>query len=224
MDREKDDHRRIETTAEAIRKQDDFREELAGVKAGRIARHLPEDHTNTEKGRERRAAKAREQRSQLEIPLADPTYLAAHERVMGTLSDYEDRARSALDHVRAQIDQFETELEDMRDRAARLPDGRMVFRDAAGNVRTEDGTLIDGPVAEAIVWPEDAPAYENFEAKREALARAREREAAIESYMVDVLGSARDRLTDEDNPPSLDEIEAIERKIKEEAGVLLEPV
>lgn len=40
---------------------------------------------------------------------------------------------------------------------------------------------------------------------------------ALLKYQVDVLGHARDRLADEDNPPSKDELRDIQREIKEQA-------
>lgn len=58
--------------------------------------------------------------------------------------------------------------------------------------------------------PPGAPTYQEYLDQREKIDELRR-------YQVEVLGDARDRLSDEDNPLNKDELEAIQRDVSERA-------
>lgn len=222
MDEEGEEQRRIEAAIEAARKLDEFDAELSGTVSGRIAKHLPEDHSSKPGARQRRAEKARAHRMTLEMLLAgDPAYRAAHEQAMGTLQDLEAQTEVALTAVRAAIETETDALDEMRGRGSVLPDGRKVYRDDNGDAFTEDGEKIDGPALDGVVWRDDAPSYEEIKAQRERIAQLRQRETNILRYQTDVLGHARARLTDNENPPSREEVAELEKLMKEQANKAL---
>ena len=101
----------------------------------------------------------------------------------------------------------------MRENASTLPDGTRVYRSEDGSVYTEDGTLITGEALDAIEWRNGAPGYEEVLARKQAVAAAEERVNGLLIYQTDVLGRVRDRMGDEDSPPSRDELEAIQDSI-----------
>ncbi|MEO1020048.1 MAG: hypothetical protein AAFY56_20510 [Pseudomonadota bacterium] len=132
--------------------------------------------------------------------MQDPEYAALHNDVSDLLRRAEKVAESAL--IRT-----EEALAELLENAVRLPDGRAVFIDRNGNVRTEDGKIIDPVIAESLVFPENAPSYESYRAHRE-------RVEGIRRYQVETLGHARERLEDQDNPPSKNELKDLQRDIE----------
>lgn len=198
-------------------KDDAFREELAGLAAGRMDRFLPEDHDSKPRARERKADKARRRTSALEMLLASASYRALHSQVFDTLRMAEQVTEAALVAVQTLMEKETGELADMREHANVLPDGRKVYRNAAGEAFTEDGVEIEGPILDGVVWRDGAPTYEEILAKRGSIAALQARIDALLLYQTDVLGTARNRLQDEDNPPSAEELNRLQRMIVESA-------
>lgn len=227
IETEDEELRRQEAARDADTELDAYNAELSGTLSGYRSKHLPEDHAGRAGASERRAAKDRAQMNALEVLLAtDPMYRAAYERTFSTLQSAEQRTEAALDETGAALEQTTAEIEDMLARANMLPDGRRIYRDANGDVLTEDGQKIDGPELEGVVWREDAPSYEQIRAKRERIDELAERIEALRRYHTDVLGSVRDRLEDTENPPTAEELEEIDRLIAEQEPKLradLEP-
>lgn len=224
MDAHNDDEKRLETAREAGKELDLFNAELSGTLSGYRAKHLPEGHASREDHRQRQAEKARAQTSALEALLAnDPAYQAAHQRAMSTLQDMESRTESALVMLRRDMKTVSDTLTEMRGRGNVLPDGRKVYLDTNGNAFTEEGDRIEGPELEDMQWRADAPRYEHIRAERERAAELQRRETAILRYQSDVLGHARERLTDPDNPASREEVEKLDKLMKEQAEELQIP-
>lgn len=132
----------------------------------------------------------------LEEALKDPEYAAAYERVSDLLSRAETATENALADAKA-------DLEGMMENAAKLPDGRAVFKDEHGNVWTEDGELVEPDVAAGIQWPDGAASYEDY-------LNAKKRIEDLETYLYDILGPARDKMDDPKNPPSRNDLRGIE--------------
>ena len=177
---------------------EDYQNELAGRETGRAARFLPPGA----RGGQSKERQERERRnwSRLQMLLyTDPAYTALYNDTMDLLTSAEAATEKALANA-------EQELSDLLDNAARLPDGRAVFMDGDGNVWTESGKPVDPAKAEGIEWPDDSPSYEEYLKRRQAVDE-------IRRYQVDVLGHARDRMTDPDNPPSTDELEDFNRQL-----------
>jgi len=139
--------------------------------------------------------------------MQDPEYAALYKDVTDLLS----RAEVATDKA---LMRAETALEDILDKAARLPGGGKVFMDKDGQVRSENGAIVDIAIAEGIVWPEDAPSYEDYAGTRQRIDKIRE-------YQVGVLGHARERLSDEKNPALKDGLESIQDDIQNGLDVIV---
>ncbi|MCG8605448.1 hypothetical protein MJD09_10675 [bacterium] len=156
--------------------------------------------------------------SALETLLAnDPEYAALYEHVSNLLNDAEAATEAALAQAETDLGDAEAALEETMENANRLPDGTAVFRDKDGNIRTEDGRIIEGEEAESIVWKDDAPSYEDYLQRKQEIEDLRQRIEELRRYLIDVIGDARDRINDPDNPPTKEELERIEREIREKA-------
>lgn len=152
---------------------------------------------------------AKERFTRLMQLLMDPGYRALHAAAMQALGAAERTADRVLTRLEIEIAQAEGVLGRMRDMAARLPDGTRVFRDAAGVVRREDGSTVDAVLAETILWRDDEPACEDVAAAQARLTALQEARDEVLIYQNEVLGPARDRMTDEDDPPSEEELQNI---------------
>ncbi len=207
----------VEELAEKRRQEehDDFHHAFAGRDVGRMTKFLP---------RGARDPKSKERRERdwaihtaLAILLANAEYAALYNNV----SDLVDRAESvtekALREAEQELADAEQALSDILDNANRLPNGTAVFRDADGRVWTEDGKLIEREALDSIVWRDGAPSYEEHLRRKAAADEARKRLEEIRRYQVDILGHARDRLNDTNEPPSMEELEQIQKDILEKA-------
>jgi hypothetical protein len=202
-----------ERWSEQKRRQDidDLNNEMAGRDVGRIRRFLPDRDPETI-AQKKREKDARE--TALQQLLRDPAYAAAYERACNAI----DRAQAALDEALLEnaetVERLAQELEAMEGRAARLPDGRAVFRANDGTLRTADGQrLRSEAVLASLIIPTDAPSYEDYAASRDALTDARERGHQLSRVQTEVIDPARNRTHDADNPLSFDELEEIEREM-----------
>ncbi|MEM7776515.1 MAG: hypothetical protein AAF732_12975 [Pseudomonadota bacterium] len=192
---------------------DDLQNELAGRDTGRMRRFLSADaHESREGGdkRERDAASL----SRLQLMLAsDPRYKALYDATFDRLRDAESQAATALALAIETQRAAQAELDDILAKAATLSDGSRVFKDKTGQVRREDGTIVDPAQAGTIAWRGNEPSYDDYRTARENLSATARTISEIERYQVDTLGSARDRLTDDDNPPDARELADIQRRI-----------
>ena len=168
---------------------DDLQDEIASRDTGRVKRFLTAEGGNAEANEKRRARRAF--RDALEALLAtDPEYRALYEELGETLS-----------HAEANADAV---IAEMRDRAARLPDGRRVFRRADGSVVDEAGETFPVEFADGIQWPQGAPSAEAYFG---ALQRRDQMNALLTDwldYRTDTLGGIRDRYEDRDDPMKKD--------------------
>lgn len=202
-----------EIVATQRREFDDLQNEIAGRETGRRARFL-KDGPSSEAAKKKERDAQRRALTRLAQLLNDPVYRAKYDSVLHILSDAEQATEAAIDQLNSQIDAVQSELDDMMNNAARLPDGTRVFRGADGVVRREDGSVVEDHLAETIIWTGNEPSFEEVQ---DAKARLDDLQAALDAangYQNDVLGPARDRITDSDNPPSLDDLDDIENEIR----------
>lgn len=189
------------------RDMEDLNNEIAGRDVGRRARFLNADARSPEAERKKREARAFQNR--LMEMLNDPIYRAKYDGVMQALSDAEQATQAAIDALSDQIEAAQTDLTDMMDNAARLPDGTRVFRDENGVVRHEDGTVVEDHLADTILWTGNEPSFEDLNAAKTRIDGLQGQLDAANGYQNDVLGPARDRITDTDNPPSEGELDDV---------------
>lgn len=192
---------------------EDLQNEIAGRETGRRARFLPNGPRSEEAERKKREERAFQTR--LAELLADPIYRAKYETAIRVLNSAEQATEAALAQIDIDLAAAHDNLRDIQDRAARLPDGTRVYRDADGNIRREDGSLVDAVLVDTILWTGDEP---SFEAYRDAVGTIEELERAqkeVEGYRDRILGPSRDRIMDEDNPPSSDELDQIIERLED---------
>ena len=197
--------------------QMDFRqlqEELTGAAGGRLLRFLTPEMYEALRADLRSEKREAHYSKLVTLLLTNALYRETYERVWNKLEDYERRAEQALDRIRKRMVELEAELETLRSRAGRLPNRTRVYRDQNGAVRTEDGTEVSGPELEAVIWPEHATTYEQIAAPGDELASLIRDEQAVEHYQVEIIGGAKNRLEDEDNPLAQEDIVALERRIE----------
>jgi len=207
---EADERRRIDF--------DDHQNELAGRESGRITRFLTAETHEARDGRSKRSEQSGERLSRLQQLLAtNPAYAALYDDTFDKLRAAEAATEVALDKALDLHDRLQTARDDMLARAARLPDGIAVFRDENGGVWSEHGDKVMGSHFDAIIWPENPPSYEAFRETTHALASADQKIDALRGYHVEVLGHVRERMTDEHNPPSTEEIEKLQGQITSHA-------
>lgn len=178
----------------------DHQAAIAGRETGRILPRIGQNTPDAESGSSKRFADTVDLLTNLQAMLQDPEYAKAYTRVKGLLADAERLTENALI-------EGEAALEEIVARAVKLSDGRAVFKDKDGNVRTEDGAIVDVAIAAGIDWPDDAPSYEDYEQRKHRVDGLRE-------YQVDVLGNARDELEDEVSPPSKERLDELEIDIQ----------
>ena len=194
---------------------DDLQRETAGLEVGRQRRFRGDEDQANPRTRERREARQQAALTALEMILAaDPHYRALYNQTMDQIRAAETAAETALIEAESARDRAQEDFQDVLDKAARLEDGTRVFRDAQGNVRREDGSLVSGIDPDTISWPEGAPDYETYLERKEALDRAQQAIEDIRTYQVDVLGAARNELTDPNNPASKERLREIQQDLE----------
>lgn len=196
--------------------RDDFHNEHAGRDVGRIRRFLPEDARPDNSGK-RAERESRHVSALLSLLQSDPAYAALYGNTFDKLRKAEAATALALAQATSDLDQARTDLAEALDGASTLADGTRVFRDQNGDVWTEDGKRVEGDALDEIVWRERGVSYEELLARKKAVDEGQRTLEAILQYQVEVLGHARNRLADEDNPPSKEELEQIQREIEDKA-------
>lgn len=199
----------------------DYERELAGIDIGREARFHSTEFV--EERRQGRGGSSSAQRtaqqqyaSRLQMLLAtNPAYAKLYNDTMDALGDAEAATDRAIAKAQEALEDAQRQLEQTLSRAAKLPDGTRVFRDARGNVWNERRQRVSEAEAASIEWRGDEPAYEQFLEDSESVTDRLTRLEALQGYRVDTLGSIRDRIADQDNPPSASEIEQYKRDIHE---------
>lgn len=219
-----EDSGRDEARRQAERELDAFNAEQSGVLSGYRGRHLPDDPDTRRQRTAKKDADTKRQLSALQSLLAsDPAYAALYNDTLDKLSDAEEATEAALEAALADLGAAKDALAETLDQANTLPDGTRVFRNAEGEVFTEDGERVAGDDLETIVWREDSPSYEDYRGKRDAVSEAQTRIEALRDYQTNVLGDARNRLEDEDNPPDKNELEDIQNDIENKAPAGIMP-
>ena len=200
-----------------VRDLDDQQNEVSGRDVGRQQKFLGKDNPNGSAAQRRKNQQAASMTA-LQVMLAnDAEYAALYNDVSDLLGRAESATELALQEAEQDLSEAQSALGDAMDGANRLPDGTVIFRDANGNVRDENGELIEGEELDGVVWKDDAPSYEDYMTRKQAIEDARQQIEALRRYQIDVLGRARDRMNDPDNPISREELDRIQKDIEEQA-------
>lgn len=213
-----------QTDSKRQRDFDDLQNELAGRDVGRHVR-FRNKHDSEQETAERRNARMQTQLSALEAMLRDnPEYAALYKKTEGLLDRAEKATDNAIDQAMQDLLQREEALNELLDNANRLPDGTRVFRSEDGSVFNEHGQPIDAEDAQSIVWKDGAPTYEDLMQQKQKMDEVRKRIEDLQHYQIDVLGRARDRMNDQHDPITPEEMEQIQDDIINKADAYVQNV
>lgn len=207
-----------EAFAEAQRREDekDFHDEMAGRDTYKIARFLSAEHR--EDRREHRSSQARraDGMSRLQTLLAsNAAYAKTYNDTFDALRAAEAATERAIAKMEAARDQAQQDLAEMMGRAPRLADGRRVFKDQYGKFWDQNGGQVSADEGATIEWRGDEATQEEFAAQEKRYIDLYNGVNELRGYQVDTLGRARDRMTDQENPPKAEELEQFQRDIQE---------
>lgn len=147
--------------AEKRRRQDrdDLNNEIAGRNTGRIRRFFPGQDGLSSGGGRGRAEK--EADLMVLARQADPVWCKLYEEVGEKLDRAEQASLLALRDALRREEQARRELEELRERAARLADGRRVYRTGDGTAAyDEDGNRLSDDEFAGVAWNDSQPSWE----------------------------------------------------------------
>ncbi len=202
---------------------DDLNNEMAGRETGRLKRFLVSNATASpqQKADEERT---RAMRSLMWLLEHDAEYAKLYHETKDLLIHAEAITEQALAQAQDDLDDAHTAMDALLENAARLPGGTMVFRDTDGRVVTADGTQVTNQVAiDGIVWHSNTQDYDNYVRQKQDIEAIERTIFELREYQVDVLGHARERLSDETNPSLHEELEDIQRDIQTKAPDMVKP-
>ena len=189
------------------RDQDDLNNEAAGRDVGRIKRFRPDQSPEF---LDKKKRENEERISQLMQMMRDPVYAAAYQ---GAWDSYH-RAQEALDQAlldnAEEIERLEALITEYEENALRMPDGTLAFLAADGSLRSAEGHLLRGEAVPAS--PSNTlqtTSYAQYAEGRAALQSARVIGQELADIQTEVLDPANARLSDNDNPLSLDELDGV---------------
>lgn len=193
---------------------DDLQNEISGRETGRNSRFLSKGNAEAQEI-ERKKNHDRVQQTALDILLQNnPEYAALYNETMDLIRRAEIQAEQFLQELESGLSSAQDTMKETLDNANKLPDGTAVFKDADGNVWTADGRKVGPEEAAGIEWKEGGVSYEDYLKQKQAIEDFKRQIDEVHHYQVDVLGRARDRMTDPDNPPSKDDLNGIRGNIK----------
>lgn len=202
MDNQDNDFDRIENAAADRRRQqntDDLNNEMSGNEVGRISRFLSgEAHQIL---LDKKNGKSSAAMTALDLVLMNnPAYAVLYENTMDRLSELEQVTQRAINRTENTIQDQEDALKNTLRDTQRLPDGTHIFRKEDGSVWTEFDERVKESDSENIEWWGNEPTYQQFQQQRAALEDSQGVLLELRTYQADVLGSARERLTNPHNP------------------------
>jgi len=194
---------------------DDLQNEIAGRDVGRQIRFGHIENIRGSEAREKRSRRFEDTLTALQQFLQNPAYVIAREEFGDFLHHVQSVAETALETALRANQQAQSDLHTTLDQANRLPDGRYVFKDHKGDVFTRDGKRVSEEEKASIVWQEGAPSYEEYLTLKRQADKTQRTLEELELYQRDVLGPAKDRFDDEDNPMTLEEFDEYRKHIED---------
>ena len=200
------------------RKQDDFdnlQHSLSGVETGQQARHgLSKDTSGSVFGDKHKTITEQIRETLEWLLLNNPAYAEAHKAAMTSLRSAETTVTDALDRLLANLEKEQAIFNEMLERGATLPDGRKVFWDAQGQVKTLDGDIIEYDLATSIQWRGDEPSYEEVIEQKNHINDLQEGINEVRGIETE-LGGIRGELTNNEKPSTLERVDELKERIGE---------
>lgn len=187
----------------------DINNEYADRDTGRAKRFLA---SSGEGGPDSEKKKEERQFNALMRLLQDPEYARLYMQAANTISDIEDAAARALEKLEREGEIAAARLDEIKNAAAELPDGRKVFLGENGRLYAEDGTDVTDQKDSVRGLSANTARFHDYKQARESVEDIERRRRAIEDYQRNVLDPAKQRLSDPNNPPSKEELEEIIRR------------
>lgn len=197
-----------------LRDSIDINNEMADRDTGRIKRFVSSGHDDD--GPDSEKQKAERHFNALMRLLQDPEYAALYGDAVKAVDDAADAAARALDKLALEAEAAGERLQELRDNAAELPDGRKVFRGEDGRLYVEDGTDVTDQRDSIRGLSANTTSWTDYKRGKETAEDIERRRREVEDYLRNVVNPAKIRLGDPNNPPSKDELEDILRRLKKE--------
>ena len=199
----------------AERDRVDLHDEIAGRGTSRIKRFLPHAFDGLPGETEEQKAE-REFQSLLDLLLSqDPHYAALYTKVSDKLEKAKQAVDQALIYVNQRLEESVRALQNLRHSAAELEDGTKIFQsERDSGVYTEHGERLTDEETQEVVIPDHAPSWEDYQAAQAAHETALRQKQEIETYQHDVLEPITEQMQDEDNPPTMEELEEFEERLE----------
>jgi hypothetical protein len=196
--------------AEKQRQQnaDDLNNEQAGRETGRMPRFLTADGSPA-----MQEEKRKDQDMLQYLLMTDPEYSKLYHESGTILRHTEISTDQALQKANLDWENASDALKDTLKNANKLPDGTAVFKDANGNVWTQNGRLVGSEEVQSIVWKQDSVSYEDYLRMKQYEEDLRLWLDKLRGYEAD-LGSWRERWSDTKTPITKDEMHEMQEDVK----------
>ncbi|NOR63885.1 MAG: hypothetical protein GQ535_15535 [Rhodobacteraceae bacterium] len=192
---------------------DDLQNEMAGREVGRISRFLTGDEHGP-MAAEKRRAKWNATLTNLQIMMNDLEYAQLYRDTETKLRETQSTLDSALERVQHMKIGAEAALSETLEHAARLPDGRRVFKDQVDQVLFENGDQVDADLAATVVWNGSEPGYEEMRAQSDAVNDLIVLEADIYTGQAEI-GDMQERMADENDPVTEEQMPEFQERSNE---------
>ena len=192
----------------------DLQDAIANRDVGRQRRHIHDKDIEPVTGEKRKSGSSAVQRTLEWLLLNDASYAAAHKGAMIALTDAESSVADGLAEIIEALSDQREALGEMEERAARLPDGTLVFRNADGEVVDADNNPIPDEQAAGIEWTGAEPTYEDYRSRLERIEALEHAERELRGIETE-LGDIRGELTDQQEPPTEDRVGELEDRATE---------
>lgn len=181
---------------------DDLNNERAGNETGRIRRFL---HDRDPESIEAKKREDERKLSALMQLLQDPTYRAAFEAAVQAIDDAQEAVDRVLIETAEATERLTRIIEDMDKRAHRLGD-EAVYEDDHGRYVRVDGSVLNDDETARVARSANAPSFEGRRMAQDALEAVLARRNRAIEIQEEVINPARERVHDQDNPMSADEL------------------
>lgn len=208
--------------AQTARKEDleDYNYALSGIEVRN--RHTRSGGAKSQEAERKRRERVTEQLTALAQKLRDdPDYAALYYATEDLLTRAETLTERALSKAHKDLTNAEEAMRKVMNNAARLPDGRHVFRDEDGSFWGAQDRRISDEDAAGIIWHEGNSTRGDLKAASNIIKDSRDAVDRLTHYQVDVLGDARDKYSDKSVVMSEEELNTMQDDILQRGTPLI---
>ncbi|MBX9917661.1 MAG: hypothetical protein E6Q59_04480 [Nitrosomonas sp.] len=182
----------------------DINNESAGRETGRIKRFSA---SSRYEGPESQKREKERKLSNLMYLLQNPHYARLYRQAVDAVDEVDRAAARALFKLERESEVAAQRLRELKEAAAQLPDGRRVFQSKNGRIYTEDSEDVTH-LRDAMTGLTDvSPSWEEFQEARDHAKDIERRKQEVETYQLEIINPAKERLADTENPLSTEELE-----------------